>query len=237
MAYLLAVLALVVSALFIVGYYFFRKDSLYVIGIGGAVSSNVYNVNAYSIDAGWLIFGFDSVIYILFVFCVIVACKDCGKKIAKAIMFSSMAGIMLTATFDFFAKWGTIGIAQDVVWGFVSYAVSAFAIYVSLIFGIWLYEKMQAKVANFLNIGLSVLISSAINSAIYFGVMYIIGADMFGNFLGTLVGSLIGKIGTIVFLVGAYEIVRLIDARKKAKAPAQTLPDPQDTPENEFDDN
>ncbi len=230
MAYLLAVLALVVSVIFIIGYYYFRKDALYVIGIGGAVSSNVYNVNAYSIDAGWLIFGFDSVIYILFVFCVMVACKDCGKKIAKAIMFSSMAGIMLTALFDFFAKWGTIGIAQDVVWGFVSYAVSALAIYASLIFGIWLYEKMRDKVASFLNMGVSVLISSAINSAIYFGIMYIIGADMFGNFLGTLVGSLIGKIGTIVFLVGAYEVVRLIDTRKTAKTHPPAPPTPQDTP-------
>ena len=107
MAYLLAVLAVVVAVAFIFGYYFFRKDALYVLGIGAAVSSNVYNVNAYSIDAGWLIFGLDAVIYILFVFCVMVACKDYGKKVAKAIMFSSMAGIMLTATFDFFAKWAT----------------------------------------------------------------------------------------------------------------------------------
>ncbi len=231
MAYLLAVLAAVVSIAFIVGFYFFRKDSLYVIGIGAAVSSNVYNVNAYSIDAGWLIFGFDSVIYILFVFCVMVACKDYGKKIAKAIMFSSMAGIMLTATFDFFAKWATIGIAQDVIWGFVSYAISAIAIYVSLILGIWLYEKMRYKVANFLNMGISVLVSSAINSAIYFGIMYIIGADMFGNFFGTLVGSLIGKIGTIIILVCAYEVVRLIDARKKTNSLAATPPAPQDPPE------
>ncbi len=231
MAYLLAVLAAVVSIAFVVGFYFFRKDSLYVIGIGAAVSSNVYNVNAYSIDAGWLIFGFDSVIYILFVFCVMVACKDYGKKIAKAIMFSSMAGIMLTATFDFFAKWATIGIAQDVIWGFVSYAISAFAIYVSLIFGIWLYEKMRYKVANFLNMGISICVSSAINSSIYFGIMYIIGADMFGNFFGTLVGSLIGKIGTLIILLCAYEFVRLIDARKKTKALAATPPAPQDIPE------
>ncbi len=231
MAYLLAVLAVVVAVAFIFGYYFFRKDALYVLGIGAAVSSNVYNVNAYSIDAGWLIFGLDAVIYILFVFCVMVACKDYGKKVAKAIMFSSMAGIMLTATFDFFAKWATIGIAKDVIWGFVSYAVSTFAIYVSLILGIWLYEKMRYKVANFLNMGLSIFVSSAINSAIYFGIMYIIGADMFGNFFGTLVGSIIGKIGTLIILLCAYEVVRLIDARKKAKSLVATPPAPQDTPE------
>ena len=231
MAYLLAVLAVVVAVAFIFGYYFFRKDALYVLGIGAAVSSNVYNVNAYSIDAGWLIFGLDAVIYILFVFCIMVACKDYGKKVAKAIMFSSMAGIMLTATFDFFAKWATIGIAKDVIWGFVSYAVSTFAIYVSLILGIWLYEKMRYKVANFLNMGLSIFVSSAINSAIYFGIMYIIGADMFGNFFGTLVGSIIGKIGTLIILLCAYEVVRLIDVRKKAKALVATPPAPQDTPE------
>ena len=233
MVYLLPILAVVVAVAFIIGYYFFRKDSLYVLGIGAAVSSNVYNVNAYSIDAGWLIFGLDSVIYILFVFCVMVACKDFGKQSAKAITFSSMAGIMLTAIFDFFAKWATIGIAKDVIWGFVSFAISVCAIYLSISLGLWLYEKMRNKCAYFVNLGVSIVVSSVTNSIIYFGVMFIIGADLFGNFFGTLVGSVIGKIGTLLILLCAYEVVRLLDNKKKLKSNAETLDAMKDTTEEQ----
>lgn len=220
MVYLLAVLAGVVAIAFIVGYYLFRKDSLYVLGIGSAVSANVYNVHAYSIEVGRLVFGLDSVIYILFAFCIVVACKDFGKKSAKAITYSSMAGIMLTATFDFFAQWATIGIAENVIWGFVSFAVSVVAIYISTLVGLWIFEKLKTRLPNFLSMGLSIITLSIINSCIFFGIMYIIGADLFGSFWGTLAGSFIGKCGAIIVLLLAYEVVKLLDKRKLNKQSA-----------------
>ena len=87
MFYLLIV-ALVVAIAFLVGYYFFRKDALYVLGIGAAVSANVYNVGTYGVMAGGIVWGVDAIIYTLFAFCIIVACKDYGKKTAMAITYS-----------------------------------------------------------------------------------------------------------------------------------------------------
>ncbi len=221
MVYLLVVLAVIVAAAFVVGYYFFRKDSLFVLGIGAAVSSNVYNINTYSIDAGFMIFGFDAVIYILFAFCVMVACQDYGKKAAKSLAFSSMAAIMLTAVFDFFAKWATVGIAQDVIWGFVSFAASVVAIFVSTTIGLWMYEKIKAKTPRAVSLGLSVIVVSVINSLFFYGLMYIIGADLFGNFLGILTGSVTAKIGTLLILLAAYEVIKLLDKRKARRNPPE----------------
>lgn len=222
MVYLLVVLAVIVAAAFVVGYYFFRKDSLFVLGIGAAVSSNVYNINTYSIDAGFMIFGFDAVIYILFAFCVMVACQDYGKKAAKALTYSSMAAIMLTAVFDFFAKWATVGIAQDVIWGFVSFAASVVAIFVSTTIGLWMYEKIKVRTPRAVSLGLSVIVVSVINSLFFYGLMYIVGADLFGNFLGILTGSVIAKIGTLLILLTAYEVVKLLDKRKTRRNPPET---------------
>ena len=221
MVYLLFILAIVVAIAFIVGNYFFKKDALFVLGIGSAVSSNVYNVNSYSISVGELIFGFDSVIYLFFVFCVMVAYMDYGKKTAMAITYSSMAGIMLTAVFDFFAKWATIGIAENVIWGFVSFSVSVLAIFVSIYLCVLLFEKTQDKLPILLNLGIVTALSSFINSAIYFGIMYLLGADMFGNFGGILLGSLIGKLGTLVILILAYLVFVSLKGRKNYILPLE----------------
>ena len=221
MVYLLLILAIVVAIAFIIGNYFFKKDALFVLGIGSAVSSNVYNVNSYSISVGELIFGLDSVIYLFFVFCVMVAYMDYGKKTAMAITYSSMAGIMLTAIFDFFAKWATIGIAENVIWGFVSFSVSVLAIFVSIYLCVLFFEKTQDKLPILLNLGIVTALSSFINSAIYFGIMYLLGADMFGNFGGTLLGSLIGKLGTLVILILAYLVFGSLKGRKNYVLPIE----------------
>ncbi len=205
MVYILAIVAVVVAIAFIVGYYFFRKDSLYVLGIGAAVSSNVYNVGSYGITEAGIVWGIDAIIYALFAFCIIVACKDYDRKSAMAITYSSIGGIMLTAFFDFMAKWMHDGFAVDLVWGFVSYAVSAVATYIGVLVALLLYDKLRGRAFDWLNMGLCMLVLEIINSFIYFGVMALIGG-LENNFGIALAGSYIVKVAGLVFFVAIYYI-------------------------------
>jgi len=215
MFYLLIV-ALVVAIAFLVGYYFFRKDALYVLGIGAAVSANVYNVGTYGVMAGGIVWGVDAIIYTLFAFCIIVACKDYGKKTAMAITYSSMAGIMLTAFFDFMAKWMAFGFAEDLIWGFLSFTFSTVATFVAIFVAVILFEKLRDKVQCWLNMGLNILIISVINTFIYFGLMALIGG-LGSNFGITLLGSYIVKFVTLIFFVEIYYLTNYLIVKKERK--------------------
>lgn len=215
MFYLLIV-ALVVAIAFLVGYYFFRKDALYVLGIGAAVSANVYNVGTYGVMAGGIVWGVDAIIYTLFAFCIIVACKDYGKKTAMAITYSSMAGIMLTAFFDFMAKWMAFGFAEDLIWGFLSFTFSTIATFVAIFVAVILFEKLRDKVQCWLNMGLNILIISVINTFIYFGLMALIGG-LGSNFGITLLGSYIVKFVTLIFFVEIYYLTNYLIVKKERK--------------------
>lgn len=216
MVFILLIVALVICLAFLVGYKFFKKDALYVIGIGCAVSANVYNVGSYGIEAGGIVWCVDAVIYTLFAFCIIVACKDYDKKTALAITFSSMAGIMLTAFFDFMAKWMRFGFAEDLAWGFLSFTFSTLATFVAVWISLCLFEKLKNRVPSWLNMIMSVLVLSLINSFIYFGLMALVG-EVGSNFGGILLGSYIVKFVSLLFFVEIYYLLSLLGKRKNIK--------------------
>lgn len=215
MFYLLIV-AVVVAIVFLVGYYYFRKDALYVIGIGAAVSANVYNVGTYGVMAGGIVWGVDAIIYTLFAFCIIVAIKDYGRKTAMAITYSSMAGIMLTAFFDFMAKWMAYGFAEDLAWGFLSFSISTIATFVAVSIAVLMFDKLRNKVQSWLNMGIGILVLSLINTFIYFGLMALIGG-LGANFGITLLGSYIVKFVTLVFFVEVYYLCNYFIIKKHTK--------------------
>lgn len=216
MIYILPIVAVIVAIAFIIGYYFFNKDSLYVLGIGAAVSANVYNVGSYGYSFGGLIWCVDAVIYTLFAFCIIVALKDYGKKVAMAITYSSMAGIMLTAIFDFMAKWMSVGFGVDLIWGFLSYASSTIATYVAITIGIIVFDKLRNKIHNYFNMCLSIFIISLINSLIYFGLTSLIGG--IGEDFGVmLAGSYIVKCVALVFFVSIYYVYEIFNQKRIKK--------------------
>ena len=214
--YILAIVAVITAIAFIIGYYYFGKDSLYVLGIGAAVSSNVYNVGSYGIEYGGLIWGVDAVIYTLFAFCIIVALKDYGKKSAMAITYSSMAGIMLTAIFDFLAKWMSVGFGEDLLWGFLSYAFSTIATFVAITVAILVFESLKEKLHNAINMCLSILIVSIINSLIYFGLTALVGG-LGSDFGIMLAGSYIVKVIALLFFVATYYVYEIFNKKRLNK--------------------
>ena len=136
----LVLTAVLVFAILIVSNRFWGKDALFVVGIGCAIGSNIYNVGDYGIVIGNLVFGIDSVIYTVFVFVVLLCLKNYDEKSAFTLLYSAMGSIMLSALLVFIASWASAGFASNLIWGFVSYLISVIATFAALFITIKLFK-------------------------------------------------------------------------------------------------
>ena len=210
----LVLTAVLVFAILIVSNRFWGKDALFVVGIGCAIGSNIYNVGDYGIVIGNLVFGIDSVIYTVFIFVVLLCLKNYDEKSAFTLLYSAMGSIMLSALLLFIASWASAGFASNLIWGFVSYLISVIATFVALFTTIKLFKYFEGKNLNvYLNFLINVLIASFINSLIYFGAVAII-SGFEENFLGQLGASYIGKLMSTAFSLLTYFICTKLPYKK-----------------------
>lgn len=210
----LVLTAVLVFAILIVSNRFWGKDALFVVGIGCAIGSNIYNVGDYGIVIGNLVFGIDSVIYTVFVFVVLLCLKNYDEKSAFTLLYSAMGSIMLSALLVFIASWASAGFASNLIWGFVSYLISVIATFAALFTTIKLFKYFEGKNLNvYLNFLINVLIASFINSLIYFGAVAII-SGFEENFLGQLGASYIGKLMSTAFSLLTYFICTKLPYKK-----------------------
>ena len=210
----LVLTAVLVFVILIVSNRFWGKDALFVVGIGCAIGSNIYNVGDYGIVIGNLVFGIDSVIYTVFVFVVLLCLKNYDGKSAFTLLYSAMGSIMLSALLVFIASWASAGFASNLIWGFVSYLISVIATFAALFTTIKLFKYFEGKNLNvYLNFLINVLIASVINSLIYFGAVAII-SGFEENFLGQLGASYIGKLMSTAFSLLTYFICTKLPYKK-----------------------
>lgn len=210
----LVLTAVLVFVILIVSNRFWGKDALFVVGIGCAIGSNIYNVGDYGIVIGNLVFGIDSVIYTVFVFVVLLCLKNYDEKSAFTLLYSAMGSIMLSAILVFIASWASAGFASNLIWGFVSYLISVIATFAALFITIKLFKYFESKNLNvYLNFLINVLIASFINSLIYFGAVAII-SGFEENFLGQLGASYIGKLMSTAFSLLTYFICTKLPYKK-----------------------
>ena len=210
----LVLTAVLVFVILIVSNRFWGKDALFVVGIGCAIGSNIYNVGDYGIVIGNLVFGIDSVIYSVFVCVVLLCLKNYDEKSAFTLLYSAMGSIMLSALLVFIASWASAGFASNLIWGFVSYLISVIATFAALFITIKLFKYFEGKNLNvYLNFLINVLIASFINSLIYFGAVAII-SGFEENFLGQLGASYIGKLMSTAFSLLTYFICTKLPYKK-----------------------
>ena len=210
----LVLTTVLVFAILIVSNRFWGKDALFVVGIGCAIGSNIYNVGDYGIVIGNLVFGIDSVIYTVFVFVVLLCLKNYDEKSAFTLLYSAMGTIMLSALLVFIASWASAGFASNLIWGFVSYLISVIATFAALFTTIKLFKYFEGKNLNvYLNFLINVLIASVINSLIYFGIVAIITGFQ-ENFWGQLGASYLGKLMSTAFSLLTYFICTKLPYKK-----------------------
>ena len=169
----------------------FGSNGLITLGIGGIVGSNVYHIIDYPITDGNFIFGIDSVIYTLFLSCVILLVLENQTRIAYLLMYSGIGAVLL------------------------SNFLSAFATFVAVFLILKLPQKLQQKNWNkYLIFILCVLLASLINSLIYYGGLAVFEGGFDASFGWTLLSSYIGKILSIAVAVVLWLISNSIYKKK-----------------------
>ena len=208
----LPLLAVIIFGLLIFGYHFFKKDALFVFAIGCVIASNIYNIGSYPIIVGDITFGLDSVLYSVFIFCILLAYINHGKKDAMIITYTAMASIMLTAVINFIAIWASSGVADNnIMWNFLSYLFSVLGTYLAITLMIKVIQKIPY---NYLKIIIGIIIASIINSLVYFGLISIATFSIDTSLLSTLAGSYLGKFMSMAFALISYLLISLFSKLK-----------------------
>ena len=201
----LIMFSLIMFTIFFFARHFWGKDALFVVGIGCAIGSNLYNINNYPIIIGDFVFGMDAVIYTICIFTMLIMYIDFGESSLKNILFSTLGSLFLTALLSFAGNFMLSGITKDLIWNFVSYLFSILGTLVAVCIMIIIYKKLSSlKFNNYFNIAVGLFLASIVNSIIYFGLTFIVLGNLGQEFLMALISSYILKFTAIVICMLAY---------------------------------
>lgn len=207
-------LLLILILYFSIGIFYgkFKKDLIYILAIGGAVNSNIFNISSYPIYIGNLIFGVDSILYTLFIFCIIIIYFYFGKKEAVNLTHTSIISILFGAIIQLIASYATFGFESEFISTFVSFLVSVFATLCAVYLMLYFLEKLK-HVNKFVLCGLALLLASIVNSTIYFSIVAIT-SNLQENFIPAILGSYVGKIISMIFSVICFIVIDVVEKKR-----------------------
>ena len=191
----------------------FRSTALYALAIGGVVNSNFFHPLDYPIMCFGLPFGIDSIIYTLFVFCVIVMFFKSGKGSAYTLLISSIVAIMFSAIMQLFSDLLSTGSSTECWQSFLNFSISAVASLIALSIMLEIMQKLKNKNLNeYLILLIAILIATVADSILYLGAFSLING-IIENFGKLLLASIIGKTIAILCSIGCYYLINLFDSK------------------------
>ncbi len=192
----------------------YRSTALYALAIGGVVNANFFHAAAYPIDCFGLPFGIDSIIYTLFVFCVIVMLLKSSKKEAYILADSSIIAIMFSALMQLFADLLSKGSTVSVWNTFLLFVTSSVASTIAIIVMVEVLSRLIKKLNPYVLMILGIVIATLINSIIYYPVSMIISGTP-ANIGILLLTSLIGKGLALGMAVFTLWLINVVDSKTK----------------------
>lgn len=194
----------------------FPKDAVFTIAIGAVIGANIYTSLAYPIEIFGITFGIDSIVYTLFLFCLLVMHESFGKKDMKVVLYTALFSIFFTAFLFFMGNLSQSGFSTTLLVNFLSYIFSILGTYCAALVMIWLYDKFKSAGLNvYLNFLIVILLASLVNTIIYFGLSFAISGLVVENFLLLFVGSYIGKFLASLCCLVVFALHRHWQKRKK----------------------
>lgn len=206
------IFGLIVFLCSLIGYKNFRSTTLYALAIGGAVNANFFHAGNYPINCFGLTFGIDSLIYILFVFCVVVMLLKENKKSAYLLAFSGIIAIMFSALMQLTSSLLSVG-SSEYVWNtFFTFVISCIASVIALFVMIETINKIKHKFNNYWVMLIGILIAIIIDSALYYPLAALInGAPE--NILSLVLTSFIGKAIALLFSLLTLYLINKYEAK------------------------
>lgn len=203
----LSIFGLLLYSAVLIGGKKFRTTCLYALAIGGAVNANYFHAGNYPIDVLGYSFGIDSIIYNLFVFCVIIMLFQYGKKQAYTLSFSSIIAVMFAALYQFLADIFSNGYNLQAWRGFIDFTCSSIASVIVVFALIETIELLRNKTKlknQYILLVVGMLIGTMINTPIYYTFQSLVNGRI-ENITELVITSYLGKAMTIIFaLIGLY---------------------------------
>ena len=190
----------------------FRSTALYALAIGGVVNANFFHAGNYPIDCFGLPFGIDSIIYTLFVFCVIIMFFESGKRQAYLLSFSSIIAIMFSALMQLVSDLLSNGSSIYVWNSFLNFTISSVASVIAVVIMLEILDKIKNKTNNYVLLVVGILIATIIDTLIYYPLSMLI-YGMPSNILILLLTSFIGKIIALLCALLTLFLLKLYDKK------------------------
>ncbi len=199
----------VIFAILILSYHFYGERALITIGIGSAIGANFYNIRLFP----FIVFGFNSGIDIclfsLFVFCIALSLIIHGRKSAINLLITVICAIIFTAILEFLAIISSTGLFEKAALNFVSFIVFVFAIFVSGMVSIFVFEKLKNSLPIIVNITIFIILSNFIKTVIDIIYLTILKDNI------NIIGSIIGISTALIFSIITYIIIKKYPYKEK----------------------
>lgn len=202
---ILIAIAALTFGLMLVGNWKIKNFVFISLAIGGAVNANFFNATAYPIECFGLSFGIDSVIYTVFVFCVLAMFYFFDYKSALTVLTSAVAAILFSAVMQFVAEISSFGWNTASLFTFLKFVLSAAGSIIAIMCMLKLAQFLQQKkVNNYISVAIVMIVAVLINSTVYYGGAALMGQQFADNFLLLWLPSFIGKSIALCFSLGAF---------------------------------
>ena len=156
------------SGLYLIFQKKFRSSILYTLAIGSACNANVFNSANFPIKIGNFVFGMESVVYMLFLFCVLMMFAYYGKKDVITLIVCSMGAIIFAAIIEFIAGIAANGFSLEILLDFLTYLSSCIASILACLAMLSLFHFLRKKKVNlFLAVILVLIVASLVESVVF----------------------------------------------------------------------
>ncbi len=189
----------------------YRSTVLYTLAIGGVVNANFFHAGNYPIEIFGLNFGIDSIIYTLFIFCVVVMFIESGKREAYILAISGILAILFSAVMQLISDLLSNGSSWEVWSVFVGFVLSIIASIGAIVVMLEVLGKLKNKSHYILTV-VGIFIATVINSVIYYPLSLLLGG-MPENMGELLLSSFVGKTFALVFAVVTLLMLRIMDKK------------------------
>ena len=202
-----------IFALSFIGHKNYHNTTLYALAIGGVVNANYFHSGNYPIHCFGLPFGIDSLIYTLFVFCVIVMLLNDSKKSAYLLAISSIIAILFSALMELSARVLAGEAFLPSLKIFDSFMISAFSSVAAIVAAVEIVNRLKRKYSQYVCMAVGIAVATLVNSGIYYPASSLVRgvADNMWIYVGT---SFAGKGIALVYSLLAQKVLNIL--KKKA---------------------
>ena len=202
-----------VFSLALIGHKKYHNTTLYALAIGGVVNANYFHSGNYPIYCFGLPFGIDSLIYTLFVFCVMTMLLRESKKSAYLLAISSIIAILFSALMELSARVLAGEAFLPSLKIFDSFMISAFSSSVAVIVAVEVVDRLKKQCGPYVCMAVGVAIITVINSGIYYPVTALINGATEAIWIYILT-SFAGKGIALVYSLVTLKILNMLKSKK-----------------------